>query len=119
MSVKFLTSIADRKIEKSVGASTHPCLTPFVIANVSDTSHPFLRLSIYSVCRLSVMFVNYSGNPCLFVDGDYADILPGLWYMAFLTYLDDPSVQSVGQNDSPVFPYFCWNSISTGFFTIF
>ena len=30
--------------------------------------------------------------------------------MAFLPYFDDPSVQSVGQVSSPVFPYFCWNS---------
>ena len=60
MSLKASSSIADRKIEKSVRASTHPCLTPFVIANVPDTSPPFLTLTIIPVCRLSIMVVNFS-----------------------------------------------------------
>ena len=171
MYLKASSSIADRNIEKSVGSSTHPCLTPFVIANVSETSPPFL-FTIIPVCRLSIMVVNFSGHPyflsschsplpfrevvhhhsgmqtfyhgcdpskdlagcrkkrytsvintlcsvSFFVDGDYVGILPGLWYMAFLPYFDDPSVQSVGQVSSPVFPYFCWNSVSTWCFSIF
>ena len=36
MSLKASSSISDRKIEKS----THPCLIPFVLANVSETSIP-------------------------------------------------------------------------------
>ena len=35
---KNYLGITDINIEKSVGASTHPCFTPFVIANVSETS---------------------------------------------------------------------------------
>ena len=54
-----------------------------------------------------------------FVDGDYVSILSGLWCMAFLPYFDDPSVQFVGQVSSPVFPYYCWNSVSTWCFSIF
>ena len=46
-----------------MGASTHPCLTPFVIANVSETSPPFLTFTIIPVCRLSVMVVNFRGHP--------------------------------------------------------
>ena len=63
MSLKASSSLADRNIEKIVGASTHPCLTPFVIANVSETSPPFLTFTIIPVCRLSIMFVNFSGHP--------------------------------------------------------
>ena len=162
-----------------MGASTHHCWTPFVIANVLGTSPPFLTFTIIPVCRFSIMVVNFSGHPyflsschcpvlpmasnakdniqklillyalssscrrqkimstvlqfeqtphCVsgttsgvmwlqydpskdltgcrkkrytsvittfcsvlfFVDGDYAGILPGLWYMAFLLYFDDP-----------------------------
>ena len=63
MSLKASSSIANSNIEKSVGASTHPCLTPLVIANVSETSPPFLTFTIIPVCRLSIMVVNISGHP--------------------------------------------------------
>ena len=63
MSLKASSSIADRNIKKSVEASTHPCLTPFVIANVSETSTPFLTFTIIPVCRLYIMVVNFSGHP--------------------------------------------------------
>ena len=63
MSLKASSSIAYRKIEKSVGTNTHPCLTPFAITNVSETSSPFLTLTIIPVCRLSIMVVNISGYP--------------------------------------------------------
>ena len=195
MSLKASSSIAGRNIEKSVGASTLLCLTQFVIANVSETSPPFLAFTIIPVCRFSIIVVNFSGHPyflsschspvlptvanafvkltktiyrgqscsmhfswschrqkimstvlrfernphCVsgttswvmwleslfsrirakilpaaerrdipcsiittfcsvsfFVDGDYVGILPGLWYMSFLPYADDPSMQSVG-----------------------
>ncbi|KAK2160858.1 hypothetical protein LSH36_126g08053 [Paralvinella palmiformis] len=46
MSQKALSSIADRKMEKSVGASTQPCLTPFVTLNNSETSPPTLTFVI-------------------------------------------------------------------------
>ena len=31
-----------------------------------------------------------------FVDVDYAGTRPCLWYMAYLLYFDDPSVQPIG-----------------------
>ena len=75
MSLKASSSIADRNIEKSVGASTHPCLTPFVIANVSETSPPFLTFTIIPVCRLSIMVVNFSGHP-YFLSSCHSPVLP-------------------------------------------
>ena len=63
MSLKASSSIADRNIKKNVGASTHPCLTPFVIANVSETSPSFLMFTINPVCRLSIIVVTFSGHP--------------------------------------------------------
>ena len=75
MSLKASSSIADRNIEKSVGASTHPCLTPFVIANVSDTSHPFLTFTIIPACRLSFMVVNFSEHP-YFLSSCHSPVLP-------------------------------------------
>ena len=75
MSLKFSSIIADRKIEKSVGASTHPCLTPFVIANVSETSPPFLTFTIIPVGRLSIMVVNFSGHP-YFLSSSHSPVLP-------------------------------------------
>ena len=63
MSLRTSSSIADRKIEKRVGASTHHCLTPFVTANVSETSPPFLTFTIIPVCSLAIMVVNFSGHP--------------------------------------------------------
>ena len=54
-------SLNARYIRKSMGASTHPCLTPFVILNVSETSPPFLTLTIIPVCRLSIMVLNFFG----------------------------------------------------------
>ena len=63
MSLKASSIIADRLIEKSVGTSTHPCLTPFVIAHVSEISPPFLPFTIIPVYRLSIMVVNFSWHP--------------------------------------------------------
>ena len=45
MSRKASSSNADRKMEKSVGASTQPCLTPFVTLNDSETSPPTLTFN--------------------------------------------------------------------------
>ena len=75
MSLKASSSIADRNIEKSVGASTHPCLTPFVIANISETSPPFLTFTIIPVCRLSIIVVNFSGHP-YFLSSCHSPVLP-------------------------------------------
>ena len=75
MSLKASSSIADRNIERSVGASTHSCLTPFVIANVSETSSPFLTFTIIPVCRLSIMFVNFSGHS-YFLSSCHSPVLP-------------------------------------------
>ena len=49
MSLKASSRIPYRKMKKSVGASIHPCLTPFVIANVSDSVPAFLSLNIIPV----------------------------------------------------------------------
>ena len=53
----------------------HPCFTPFVIKNVSETSPPFLTLSIIPVRRLSIMAVNFSGHP-YFLDSCHSPVLP-------------------------------------------
>ena len=75
MYLKASSRIADKNIEKSVGASTHPCLTPFVIENVSETSPPFLTFTIIPVCRLSIMVVNFSGHP-YFLSSCHSPVLP-------------------------------------------
>ena len=137
MSQKASSSIADRNIEKSVGANKHPCLTPFVIANISETSPPFLTFTIIPVCRLSIMVVNFSGHPyfqrsCplqkenIYLGNYHAQFCPLFcrWLLCWhpsrlVVYGVPPSVPSVGQISSPVFPYFCWNSVSTWCFSIF
>ena len=63
MSRKASSSIVDRKMETSVGASTQPCLTPFVTLNDSETSHPTLTFAIIPVCSASNIVVNFSGQP--------------------------------------------------------
>ena len=75
MSLKVSSSMADRNIEKIMGASTHPCLTPFVIANVSETSPPFIPFTIIPVCRLCIMVVNFSGHP-YFLRSCHSPVLP-------------------------------------------
>ena len=75
MSLKASSSIAHRKIEKSVGTITHACLTPFVIANVSETSPPFLTFTIIPVCRLSIMVVTFSEHP-YFLNSCHSPVLP-------------------------------------------
>ena len=55
MSLKASSSIADRKIENRVGASTNPCLTPFVIANhpsIPDVHHQSGMQTFYHGCEL-------------------------------------------------------------------
>ena len=61
MSRKASTSITDRKMEKSMGASKQPCLTPFVTLN--ETSPPTLTFAIIPVCSFSIIVVNFSGQP--------------------------------------------------------
>ena len=75
MSKKASSSIAYRKIEKRVGASTHHCLPPFIIVNVSETSSPFLTLTIIPVCRISKMVVNFLGQSC-FLSSCHSTVLP-------------------------------------------
>ena len=45
-----------------MGASTHPCLTPFVIANVSETSLPDIDHVVVDLSLLRVA-VEGSDNP--------------------------------------------------------
>ena len=61
LSRKASSSIADRKMEKGLGASTQPCLTLFVIPNDPETSHPTLTFAIIPVCSASIIVVNFSG----------------------------------------------------------
>ena len=75
MSLQASSSITDRNIEKSVEASTHPCLTPFVKANVSEPSPPFLTFTIIPICRLSIVVVNFSGHP-YFLSSCHCPVLP-------------------------------------------
>ena len=60
---KASSSIADKKMEKSVGASPPPYLTPIVTLNDSETSPPSLTFAIIPVCRASVIVVNFSVHP--------------------------------------------------------
>ena len=75
MSREASSSIADRKMEKSVGASTQPCLTPFVTLNNSETSPPTLTFAIIPVCRASIIVVNFSGQP-YFHSSCHSPVLP-------------------------------------------
>ena len=77
MSRKASSSIADRKIEKSVGASIQPCLTPFVTLNDSETSHPTLTYAIIPVCRPSIIVMNFCGHP-YFLSSCHSPVLPTL-----------------------------------------
>ena len=67
--------VADRKMEKSVGASTQPCLTPFVTLNDSETSPLTLTFAIIPVCRASIIVVNFSGQP-YFLSSCHSPVLP-------------------------------------------
>ena len=69
------SSIADSKMEKSVGASTQPCLTPFVTLNDSETSPPTLTFAIIPVCSTSIIVVNFSGQP-YFLSSCHSPVLP-------------------------------------------
>ena len=73
MSRKPSSSIADRKMDKSVGASTQPCLTSFVTPNDSETSHPTLTFAIIPVCSTSIIVVNK-------LAGKLADVEVGNWW---------------------------------------
>ena len=75
MSRKASSSIADRNMEKSMGASTHPCLTPFVRLHDSETSPPTLIFAIIPVCRASIIVVNLSGQP-YFLSSCHSPVLP-------------------------------------------
>ena len=75
MSRKPSSSIAYRKMEKSVGASTQPCLTPFVTLNDSETSPPTVTFAIIPVCRASIIVGNFSGQPN-FLSSCHSPVLP-------------------------------------------
>ena len=75
MSRKASSSIADRKMEKSAGASTQPCLTSFVTLNDSETSPPTLTFAIIPVCSASIIVVNFSGQP-YFLSSCHSPVLP-------------------------------------------
>ena len=49
-------------IGSHVGASTQPCLTPFVTLNDSETSPSTLTFAIIPVCSASIIVVNFSGQ---------------------------------------------------------
>ena len=64
-SLNALSSIADRKMGKSVGASTQLCFT----LNDSETSLPTLTLAIFQI-----IIVNFSGQP-YFLSGCHSPVL--------------------------------------------
>ena len=72
---KASSSIADRKMENSVGASIQPCLTPFVTLNDSETPPPTLTFAITPVCSVSIIVVKFSGHP-YFLSSCYSPVLP-------------------------------------------
>ena len=63
MSRNTSSNIADTKMEKSVGASTQPCLTPSVTVTNSETCPPIITFAIIAVCRASTIVVTLSGRP--------------------------------------------------------
>ena len=58
-----------------MGASTQPCLTPFVTLNDSEISPPTLTFAIIQVCRASIIIVNFSGQP-YFLSSCHSPVLP-------------------------------------------
>ena len=76
MSRKDSSRIADRKMEKSVWASTQHCLTPFVTLHDFETS-AILTFAIIPVCRGLIIVVNASGQP-YFLSSCHSPILPTL-----------------------------------------
>ena len=62
-------------MEKGVGASTQPCLTPFVTLNDSETYPPTLTFAITPVCSASIIVVNFSGQP-YFISSCHSPVLP-------------------------------------------
>ncbi|KXJ07421.1 hypothetical protein AC249_AIPGENE23493 [Exaiptasia diaphana] len=57
-----------RPIEKSIGAITHPCLTPVRTANDSLLEQLSRTLTTMPSCRSRRMFMNFSGQPYLALD---------------------------------------------------
>ena len=49
--------------EKSVGASTHPCLTPLLIEKFSDTEPLLATLAYIPVWSASIRLINFSVQP--------------------------------------------------------
>ena len=58
-----------------MGASTYPCLTPFVTLNDSETSPQTLTFAIIPVCSASIIVVNFSGHP-YFLSSCHSPVLP-------------------------------------------
>ena len=70
------SNIADRKMEKSVGAaSTHPRMTAFVTLNDYETSAPTLTFGIVPVCRSSLIVMIFSGHP-YYLSSCHTSVLP-------------------------------------------
>ena len=61
MSRKASLGIADKKVEKSVGANTQ--LTTFMTLNDSETPPPTLTFAMIPVSRASIIVVSFSGQP--------------------------------------------------------
>ena len=62
-------------MEKSVGASTQPWLTPFVTLNDSETTPSTLTFAIIQVCSALIIVVNFSGQPH-FLSSCHSPVLP-------------------------------------------
>ena len=68
------SSIADQKMEKSVGAGTQRCLT-FVTLNYFEASPPTLTFAIIPVCSASIIVVNFRGQP-YFLSSCHSPVFP-------------------------------------------
>ena len=75
MSRKASSSIGDSKMEMSVGPSIQPFLTIFVTLNDFETSRRTLTFAIIPVCRASIIFVKFSGQP-YFLSSCLSSVLP-------------------------------------------
>ena len=101
MSRKASSTIADRKMEKSTGASIQSCLTTFVTLIDSETS-PTLTFTIIPVCSASIIVVNFPGQP-YFLSSCHSPVLPTVSN----TLLKSPNTMYNGRSCSTHFSCSC------------
>ena len=102
MSRKPSSSIYNSTVEKSVGASTQSCLTPFVTLNDLETSPPTPTFATIPICRASIIVVNFSGHP-YFHSSCYCSVIPNVLNVL----LNSTNVMYIGRSCSMHFPCSC------------